>query len=357
MQCKIIAVILAITMILSLGLGCCVEKKEVSESMPPIRKSIPVVDLHCDSLLEIVDKGRNLSRRSDRGHLDVPRMQEGEVEVQCFAAWISPIYYPDRSFGRAKKITDAFEKFVKENKGVEQAFNSKDIERINSQGKIAAILVIEGGSALEGKLSNLDYFYDLGVRYITLTWSYSNQIADGVYERFPKSRKSNQGLTEFGKEVIKEMNELGMLIDVSHMSETSFWQVVNCSRQPVIASHSSVWELCNHKRNLKDGQIKAIAEKGGVIGINFCPSFLNESGKATLEDVVEHINYVVDLVGIDYVAIGSDFDGIDSTPAGLEDVACFPALTQSLLEEGYSRNEVEKIMGENFLRVFKEVCG
>jgi membrane dipeptidase len=164
-------------------------------------------------------------------------------------------------------------------------------------------------------------------------------------------------LTEFGREVIEKMNELGILVDGSHLSETSFWQVVNCSKQPVIASHSSVWELCNHKRNLKDGQIKAIAEKGGVIGINFCPSFLNESGRATLDDVVKHINYVVDLVGVDYVAIGSDFDGIDSTPAGLEDVACFPALTQSLLEEGCSRNEVEKIMGENFLKVFKEVCG
>jgi membrane dipeptidase len=353
MEYKIIRGILVIAMILSLGLEGCIGKEKSKE----IQESTPVVDLHCDSLLKIVDKGRNLSLRSDRGHLDIPRMKEGGIDVQCFAAWVAPKYYPNKSFERATRLIDGFKKFVRENKEIEQAFNSGDIKRINQQEKIATVLAIEGGSALEGELSNLDYFYKLGVRYITLTWSYSNQIADGIYERFPKSKKSNQGLTDFGREVIKRMNELGVLIDVSHLSEKSFWQVVNCSKDPIIASHSCVWKLCNHPRNLKEEQIKAIAEKEGVIGINFCPSFLNESKRATLEDVIKHINYIVDLVGVDYVSLGSDFDGISSTPKGLEDVSCFPAITQGLLDEGYSKSDIEKIMGGNFLRVFKEVCG
>jgi membrane dipeptidase len=353
MQYKIIKVILIMAIILSLGVGGCIGKEKGKE----IHESITVVDLHCDSIIGVVDKGLNLSVRNEVGHLDIPRMKEGGIDVQCFAAWVSKEYYPDRSFERAMRLIDGFKKFVKENKEIEQAFNSEDIRRINEQDKIAAIPAIEGGSALEGKLSNLDYFYELGVRYITLTWSYSNQIADGIYEKFPNSRKSNQGLTDFGREVIKRMDELGVLIDVSHLSEKSFWQVVNCSEDPIIASHSSVWELCNHPRNLKDEQIKAIAEKGGVIGINFYPPFLNESKRATLEDVIKHINYVVDLVGVDYVSLGSDFDGISSTPEGLEDVSCFPAITQRLFEEGCSKSDIEKIMGGNFLRVFKEVCG
>jgi membrane dipeptidase len=174
--------------------------------------------------------------------------------------------------------------------------------------------------------------YRLGVRLLTLTWNQRNQIADGIGES-----RTGSGLTEFGLKVIDEMNDLRMLIDVSHLSETGFWDVIKKSNDPIIASHSNCYALCPHLRNLKDEQIKAIADKGGVIGITFVP--------------------IVEKVGVDYVGLGSDFDGTDGLPLGLEGVDKIPNITEELLDRGYKEREIEKILGGNFLRVFKEVVG
>jgi len=332
--------------IASVILSCCVEEG-----------ALMIADLHSDSLLEMVDKGRDLTKRSSEGHIDIPRLIGGGVRVQVFAAWMDPAYYPDRSCERAEELISAFRDLDVRSDELEQAYTYSDVQRILEEGKIAGIAAIEGGDALEGNPETLRHFYDLGVRVLTLTWSYSNQLADGVYEKFPDGSKGNGGLTDLGLSAVREMNDLGMLIDVSHISEKSFWDVINASEDPVIASHSCAYAICNHQRNLKDEQIRAIAAKGGVIGVNFYPRYLNNSGEASIDDVIAHIDHIAEVGGVDCVALGSDFDGIEKTPKGLEDASRMGDIAGRLRDRGYSSGDVEKIMGGNFLRVFREVCG
>jgi len=252
------------------------------------------------------------------------------------------------------QLIDCFYREIENNQDdISLVTNYDQLKEVNRAGKIAAILSIEGGEALEGDLGVLRVLYRLGVRLLTLTWNQRNQIADGIGES-----RTGSGLTEFGLKVIDEMNRLGMLIDVSHLSETCFWDVIKRSKAPIVASHSNCYNLCPHPRNLKDEQIKAIADKGGVIGITFVPNFLTqEKRKTTVKDVVKHINYLVEKVGVDCVGLGSDFDGTGGLPLGLEGVDKISNITEGLLGRGYEEREIEKILGGNFLRVFKEVVG
>lgn len=319
-----------------------------------IHQKATVFDGHCDTILEVINHKRSLGSRTLVGHLDIPRMKEGGVDVQFFAVFIEDIYKPDRSLKRTLQLIDCFYKEIEKNQDdISLVTNYNQIEEVNRAGKIAAILSIEGGEALEGDLGVLRVLYKLGVRLLTLTWNQRNQIADGIGES-----RTGSGLTEFGLKVIDEMNRLGMLIDVSHLSETGFWDVIKRSKAPIVASHSNCYALCPHLRNLKDEQIKALADKGGVIGITFVPNFLTqEKRKTTVEDVVKHIDYLVEKVGIDYIGLGSDFDGTGSLPLGLEGVDKVPNITKGLLDRGYKEKDIKKILGENFLRVFKEVVG
>ncbi len=279
-------------------------------------------------------------------------MKEGGVDVQIFAIFIEDFYKPDRSLKRTLQLIDCFYKEIEKNQiDISLVTNYNQIEEVNSAGKIAAILSIEGGEALEGDLGVLRVLYKLSVRLLTLTWNQRNQIADGIWES-----RTGSGLTEFGIKVIDEMNDLGMLIDVSHLLETGFWDVVKRSKTPIVASHSNCYALCPHLRNLKDEQIKALVDKGGVIGITFVPNFLTQEKRKTIvKDVVTHIDYLVEKAGIDCVGLGSDFDGTDDLPLGLEGVDKIPNITKELLDRGYKEREIEKILGGNFLRVFKEV--
>ena len=319
-----------------------------------IHQRATVFDGHCDTILEVMNHKRTLEKKSTTGHLDIPRMQEGGVDVQFFAVFIEDIYKPDRSLKRTLQLIDCFYKEIEKNQNdISVVTNFNQIKEANNTGKIAAILSIEGGEALEGDLGVLRVLYKLGVRLLTLTWNQRNQIADGISES-----RTGSGLTEFGLKVIDEMNDLRMLIDVSHLSETGFWDVVKRSKAPIVASHSNCYALCPHLRNLKDEQIKALADKGGVIGITFVPNFLTqEKRKTTVEDVVKHIDYLVGKVGVDYIGLGSDFDGTGSLPLGLEGVDKVPNITKGLLYRGYKEKDIKKILGENFLRVFKEVVG
>lgn len=319
-----------------------------------IHQKATVFDGHCDTILEVINHKRSLGSRTLVGHLDIPRMKEGGVDVQFFAVFIEDIYKPDRSLKRTLQLIDCFYKEIEKNQDdISLVTNYNQIEEVNRAGKIAAILSIEGGEALEGDLGVLRVLYKLGVRLLTLTWNQRNQIADGIGES-----RTGSGLTEFGLKVIDEMNRLGMLIDVSHLSETGFWDVIKRSKAPIVASHSNCYALCPHLRNLKDEQIKALADKGGVIGITFVPNFLTqEKRKTTVEDVVKHIDYLVEKVGIDYIGLGSDFDGTGGLPLGLEGVDKVPNITKGLLDRGYKEKDIKKILGENFLRVFKEVVG
>jgi membrane dipeptidase len=222
-------------------------------------------------------------------------------------------------------------------------YNAKQVRKNLKDGKIVAVLGIEGGEALNGDLSVLRVFYRLGVRLLGLTWNQRNQLADGVSERI-----TGGGLSVFGREVVIEMNRLGMMVDLAHISEKGFWDAIELSSQPVLVSHANCDGLCKHPRNLKDDQIKALAKTGGVIGLSFVPNFLG-NGTVGLDDFLDHVDYVAGLAGIDVIAIGSDFDGIEETPEGLGDSSCYPRITAGLLKRGYTVKEIKGIMGENML--------
>ncbi len=313
-----------------------------------------VFDAHCDTICRMTNEGYSLEKSNKTGHLDIFRMQEGGIDIQIFAVFIEDIYKPDRSLRRALQLINSFDQEVKKNhSSISLARNFSQLQEIKNSGKIAAILSIEGGEVLEGELGILNILYQLGVRLLTLTWNQRNQIADGIEEA-----RTGSGLTNFGLQVIKEMNRLGMIIDVSHLSEKGFWEVVEQSQAPIVASHSNCYSLCSHPRNLKDEQLKAIADKRGVIGVTFVPRFLTEKkGKVTIEEIIKHIDYLVEKIGIDYVGLGSDFDGTKKLPVGLEGVEKYPYLTLELLKRGYRKEDINKILGDNLLRIFKEVVG
>lgn len=359
-----------------------------------------LVDTHNDFIWKVFDKGAVFGQKNDFTQSDLPRFKAGGVDVQIFAVWI-PLNQVKKSYGftvsQINKLksfeTDYFQEF-------EFAKTYDDIIRITSEKKLCGLIGIEGGTAIEKNLDNINTFFDLGVRYIGLTWNNSNFISTSAKDQTEKGKPG--GLSGFGIEVIKRMNETGMLIDVSHLSETGFWDVIENSSSPVIASHSNCYAIAPHFRNLKDDQIKAIAESGGYIGINFYDAFLekdadknrtmnayekysdelnalnekygddlirfneernkflqdkNIAAGTTIDKVIEHIDYIKNLVGVDYIGIGSDFDGGITPPDELYDASCYPALTKKLVERGYTAEEIRKILGGNFLRVFKQVCG
>jgi len=308
-----------------------------------------IVDGHCDTITRIMDEGKQLYQNDC--HLDIKRLKRCGSYVQFFAAFIDPQYLPFGGLRRAVQIIDEFYKQIeKNNDDIKLCCCYHDIFSALEKGKIAAILSIEGGEALQGDLSALRVFYRLGVRSICLTWNYRNEIADGI-----KDDISGGGLTRFGKELVEEMNSLGMLIDLSHISEKGFWDAIELSKAPVIVSHANSRSVCDNKRNLTDSQIRSVATKGGVIGVNFYPVFLNGTREASITDVIKHIEHMAGLVGTEAIGIGSDFDGIDCTPHGLAGVEGIQDLINELLRLNYSETDVEKIAGGNFLRVIKKV--
>lgn len=308
-----------------------------------------VVDAHCDTITKIMECGAGLQKNSC--HIDIERLKSIGSYVQFFAAFIDPSYCQAYALKRALQIIDEFYTQIEANKDdIMTCRNYKDIEEAIKVNKIAAVLSIEGGEALQGDLGVLRMFYKLGVRSICLTWNYRNEIADGV-----KDEGSGGGLTPFGRKVIEEMNTLGMLIDISHISKTGFWDVLECTTAPVIASHSNAQKLCRHRRNLTDKQIMAIKNNGGVIGINLYPEFLSNSKEASLKDIISHIEYISSLAGPDYIGLGADFDGIESVPDGINGVQDIEKIFNELGRLNYSTENIEKFAGKNFLRVIQDV--
>ncbi len=315
-----------------------------------------VIDSHCDAILKVFSS-RGEYRLSDyhqEEHVDIPRLRQGGVDVQFFAAYIGAEYKPDRAIKRTIQLLDCLYRELEANKGsLKLILDARDIDGLQSNDEVGVLISIEGGEALEGDLASLRIYHRLGVRAVGLTWNERNQIAEGVGEC-----RSGGGLTEFGVSVVEEMNRLGMIVDVSHISEPGFFDVLSVTRHPIIASHSNARAVCGHVRNLTDRQIRALAENGGVMGINFAPQFLVEHGRACLEDVVTHIDHIVNLLGNSrHVGLGADLDGIDSAPDGLEDASKYPALTEALLKRGYSEQALLEILGHNHLRVIRAVLG
>jgi len=308
-----------------------------------------IVDAHCDTITKIMEKGTQL--RKNDCHVDIDRLKAKGNYVQFFAAFIDPAYCQAYALKRALQIIDEFYRQIEVNKDdIMICCNYNDIEEAVKANKIAAVLSIEGGEALQGDLGVLRMLYRLGVRSICLTWNHRNEIADGV-----KDESSGGGLTPFGREVVKEMNRLGMLIDLSHISKTGFWDVLECTSAPVIVSHSNAQRLCAHRRNLTDKQIMAVKDNGGVIGINLYPEFLNNSKEATIKDIINHIEYIASLAGPDHIGLGADFDGVESLPEGINGVQDIIKIIDELSKLNYSSQDIEKFAGGNFLRVIKEV--
>ncbi len=308
-----------------------------------------IVDAHCDTITTIMETDEKL--RENKGHIDLSRLKQYDSFVQFFAAFISPKHAKMGALCRAIDIIDRLYREIENNKNdIMLCRNYNDIMKATQSKKVAAVLTIEGGDALEGSISALRMLYELGVRAITLTWNYRNQIADGVADS-----STGGGLTPFGKEVVNEMNRLGMIVDVSHLSEAGFWDVINTTTKTIIASHSNSKKICGHRRNLTDEQLLALKKNGGVTGINLCPEFIYSEGKTTMKHVLDHIEHIVALTGEDTLGLGADYDGIDETPQGLEGVQCINDLLNELLKLNYSETLVNKIAGENFLRVIKGV--
>jgi len=333
-----------------------------------------VVDFHCDAVLAtlpdsayVIGGGvkRRLSERSAQGHVDIPRLIEGGVDCQVFSHFVEPIYNPIAPQRMLQVMGYSLSEIERSDK-LELVTKYEEILR-NDGEKVSIIVGFEGGEALVQDLRILNVFHRLGLRRLTLCWNNRNAIADGV-----RWQRSKGGLTEFGVDVVKECNRLGILVDVSHITDAGFWDTLETSRDPVIASHSNCRALCNSMRNLTDEIILALAEKGGVMGVNYVPFFLvdvdfskvragdeEERRKAeavTVERVVDHIDHVAEVVGnVDHIGLGSDFDGVPMVAKGLEDVSKLPNLTKTLVARGYSDREIQAILGGNFLRVIKRV--
>lgn len=314
-----------------------------------------VADLHND-VIEVMsaDPGYHLADFHLYNNTDIPRLKLGGVDLQIFSVWVSPTEFPGKLFEEAENMISKFQSELALNPNdIGQARTKQEAINLIEKKKIAGVIIVEGGHTIENDLNKLKTLYNQGMRYLTITWNNSTDWAVAAAD----SRSETVGLSEFGKSVIRMLDSLGVIIDVSHTGVKTIKDILTITKNPIIASHSGARALRNHYRNLTAEQIQAIAASGGVVGVVFYPPFLT-SGTANITTVVNHIDYIVNLVGIDYVALGSDFDGIGTnTVSGLNDVSKFPAVTLELLKRGYTIEQVRKILGGNFLRVFEKVCG
>lgn len=349
------------------------DDKKLRELSAQVHRTAIVVDTHNDITSPITDDGFDMGARDKSGktQTDIPRMKDGGLDAVFFSIYVAAKYARNGgSAQRARKMIDDVNQQVRRYpESLEMAYTVADIRRIHKSGKIAALMGIEGGHAIEDSLPALRKFYGLGVRYMTLTHTNTNNWADSAGGISAPAEKRHGGLSGFGKEVVREMNRLGMMVDISHVSDETFWDCIEVSQAPLIASHSSSRALTNVSRNLTDNMLKAMAKKGGVVMVNFYNGFINtEYAKtgmpgptkaaqtATLAMLMQHFEHIIKVAGIDHVGIGSDFDGVDGLlPTGMEDVTKLPTITFELLKRGYSENDVKKVLGENLLRAMSDV--
>lgn len=309
-----------------------------------------IIDLHCDTILAAYRGRRSLALYSRDGHSDLPRIKASGVGVQFFALFPDIDLDPSRALLCTLQLLDFFGDQYKEcNHLMELITSQEDLDSCLTGGKIGALLTVEGGEALAGDLGVLRVLYRLGIRGLGLTWNYRNEIADGVAET-----ETGGGLTRFGRKVVREMNRLGMIIDVSHLAEKGFWDVLELSAYPVIASHSNCRRIWDHQRNLSDEQIRGIAGQRGMVGLNFVPDFLGPAG-AGLDDFLKHVDYLCDLVGDDFLGFGSDFDGTAALIPEVPDAAHFSVIIEALEKRGYRDASIKKICSDNALRLLRAV--
>jgi len=309
---------------------------------------LQIIDLHCDTILHLSDNYQ-LKLKNNNLSVDIKKLREGKSLAQFFALFIDLAEHPD-ALQRCLHMIDVFYREMEENSTeIALVRNFEELMRQQEAGKMGAFLTIEEGGALAGRLENLRNFYRLGVRLITLTWNYPNEIG------YPNCQEQfrTQGLTEFGQQVVQEMNALGMIIDVSHLSDQGFHDVLALSSKPFVASHSNARGICNHGRNLTDDMIRRLADKGGVMGINFCGEFLGGTAVSRIDDMMTHIKHIYQVGGIEVLALGTDFDGIDNA-LEIATIGEIGKLMQALRDHGFTEGEIEKIAYKNTLRVMQE---
>ena len=309
-----------------------------------------LIDLHCDTIDKLMLNTKEYNLKRNEFSVDIEKLKKADSLAQTFALFVdtSSIQNP---YDYCMSMADKFLEEMEKNKDtIAIATNYKDIMENEANAKMSALLAIEEGAVLEGKIENLKRFYDLGVRMMTLTWNHPNEIG------FPHNvgLSKEKGLTDFGKEVVQNMNELGMLVDVSHISDAGFYDVADLSTKPFIATHSNARQMMNHSRNLTDDMIKVLANSGGVTGLNFFHSFLSEDSQTKIEYIINHMKHIINVGGLDVLAIGTDFDGIDSV-VEVKDISEMDKLVMALEREGFSDDQIEKIYYKNALRVIKDV--
>lgn len=312
-----------------------------------------VFDAHCDTvhMFKKSDEAYDIKKINPSAQVDLPRLERGGVKAQCFALFIEPEYKPCGSLRRCLQLwVDCFEVMEASSNRMKIALSSEDIARINEREKIAALLAVEGGEALEGDPGLLKVLYRLGIRILGLTWNQRNQLADGISER-----EAGGGLTRAGREVIKEMNRLGMVIDLAHISPGGFFEALEISDSPLIVSHANMQKICDHPRNLTDEQLKRLGENGGTVGLSLYPPFIHPE-VPSLDKLLDHFEHAAEVAGIEHVGIGSDFDGMRGRCLEeLKDPSFFPRLTHGLLKRGFKEKEVGKILYGNFSRVLSKI--
>ena len=307
-----------------------------------------IVDGHCDTLSKILDE--KVSLYNSKNSFNFYDAYKRKPYIQMLAAYVSPGYVNDYNGGynRACNIINCFKEYEND-KNIIKILTKKDIEYVLKSKKIGVVLTIENGSAISGNLENVDDLYNKGIRVMGVTWNEDNDLGCGA------KTINDSGLSNLGKEYIKKLEEKNIIVDVSHASEKTFWNIAKITKNTFVATHSCVYNLCNNARNLKDEQIKEIAKRGGIIGICFVSEFLNNGSKANIYNVVEHIKYIKELVGIDYVGIGSDFDGValEDMPENLKCVNDLDKLEQCMIDRGFSDEDIKKVFGENWVRILK----
>ena len=377
----------------------------VSPRAQQIHDSALVVDTHADTPQRFLDEGFDIGSTdpSDIGHISLDKARRGNLGAEFFSIWVEPEtnqgHYARHTFDL---IDSVYEEAARHPDRMMMAFSTADIERAHREHKLAALMGIEGGHSIEADIHLLRDYYRLGVRYMTLSWSNTNEWADSSGDINDPKVEHHNGLTDFGKQVVLEMNRMGMMVDISHVADKTFWDVIATTKAPVIASHSSARALTNAPRNMTDDMLKAVAKNGGVVQVNFFNGFIDENfrkaseaqapqaqaaqkayidqkkaeGKEIsyieldrierewmsklprppLSSLVDHIDHIAKVGGVDHVGLGSDFDGVSgATPQGIDSAADLPKITQSLIDRGYSAEDIHKILGGNLMRVFRQV--
>ena len=377
----------------------------VSPQARVIQESAIVVDTHADTPQRFLDDGFDIGSTDphDVGHLSLDKAQRGNLGAEFFSIWVDPEtnkgHFAQHTFDL---IDSVYEQAAHHPDRMMMAFSVADIERAHGEHKLAALMGIEGGHSIENDMHLLRNYYRLGVRYMTLSWSNTNEWADSSGDINDAKIQHHNGLTDFGKQVVLEMNRLGMMVDISHVADKTFWDAIATTKAPVIASHSSARALVNAPRNMTDDMLRAVAKNGGVVQVNFFSGFLDEDYRKAVEAqakdqaaaiqkyidslkaqdkpvsyvevdrmerawmakiprppfqvLIDHIDHIAKIAGVDHVGLGSDFDGVSgATPRGMDSAADLPKITQALLDRGYSADDIKKILGGNLLRVFRQV--